>query len=97
MSEVKSVGYLEQAITAWLFHQGLSDVRWIREKVPCGDFELCACMRVDVSSLSNYFWEAGGLEQVNSISELFGYYAEFRDSYEIGFYGLPTGEDGSNM
>lgn len=88
MDEKQNIKYLEAAISAWLMYEEMDEFRWIREEERSIDDHFCTCLIVDGSAGDYFFWEGNGFEEVSRISELFGYFPEAINSFDIGFYRL---------
>jgi hypothetical protein len=78
---------LEKAITELLIRKEVSDFRWITEEERSSDDNFGTCLMID-SDAHLYFWDLDGMEEMNRVSEEYGYFIDPRNYIDIGFYNL---------
>ena len=87
MDERERIVALEREVTVWLIRKDVSDFRWIQDEERYDDDAFVTCLIID-GDANLYFWEQGGLDEVNLVSEKLGFFAEPRNNIDIGFYSI---------
>lgn len=85
MSEKENIRNLEKAITQMLELKGISEFRWITEEERGKDDHFGTCLIID-GDAHFYFWDLDGMDEMDRLSEQYGYFFEPRNYIDICFY-----------
>ena len=89
MSEKENVRNLEKAITEFLIQKDVSGrtFRWIYDEERSSDDNFATCLTID-GDAHLYFWELGGMDELDHVSQQYGYCIEPINYIDIGFYKI---------
>ena len=87
MNELENLRSLEKAISELLIRHEISEYRWITEDERCSDDNFATCLMID-GDAHFFFWELDGAEELNQVSEKFGFFVEPINNIDVGFYNI---------
>lgn len=87
MSKDENIQNLEKAITDLLLRKEIDEFRWIRDEERSGDDGFETCLMID-GDAHDYFYELGGVEEINLVSADYGCFADPINYIDIGFYSI---------
>lgn len=89
MSGKDNVWDLERAITEFLIQKGVSDdsFRWIYDKERSSQDNFATCLMID-GDAHFYFWDLDGMDELDQVSQQYGYFPEPINYIDIGFYNI---------